>query len=214
MTDTGLVRTPEARPVSPIPDVPRPDWAGRRERWPDPEGVLRDLGVGAGTSLVDVGTGAGLFSLPAAAVVAPAPVYVIHPDGTLLDELEAAALDAGLENVSTVSGRAGELSSLLPERVDTVLVVSGFAELSAPTAFAEQVSRSLNPGGRLVVVEWREDSGSATSGEQEPDAPPTAERRSPERLQSLLAPAGLEATAEVDLPPHHYGLVFKRGHDR
>lgn len=215
MTDTGLAETLERSAVTQRPDIPRSEWAARRERWPDPQSILRKLGIEAGTSVVDVGAGAGFFSLPAADVVAPAPVYVIHPDGTLLDELEAAALDGGLDNVETVSGRASELAALLPERVDAVLVVSSFHSLSAPTAFAEQVSRSLNPGGRLVVVEWREEpTDEGAPGGEEPHAPSAADRLALERLASLVAPAGLEVALEVDLPPHHYGLVFKRGHDR
>ena len=195
----------------PLPDIPRSDWAARRERWPDPAEVLRELGVEAGTSLVDVGAGAGFFALPAAEVVGPAPVYVIHPDGTLLDELEAAALDAGLENVTTVSGSASELSTLLPERVDVVLVASGFHAVEEPTAFAEQVARSLRPGGRFVVVEWRD--GTTEEGGGGPLEPDAEDRIPPERMETLVAPAGLEVAERVDLPPEHYGLVFMRGHD-
>lgn len=197
--------------MTPVPDLPRPDWAARRERWPDPGGVLRDLGVEAGTSLVDVGVHAGYFALPAASLVAPAPVYVIHPDGTLLDELDAAALDAGLGNVTTISGSASGLSALLPERVDVVLVAGSFRAIEGPTAFAEQVARSLRPGGRFVVLE---SGAGSTAGEGSTAGPTAADRPSPEPVESLVAPTGLEVAARVDLPAEGQGLVFMRGHDR
>lgn len=207
MTDTGLTTPAEPGAVDEIPDVPRRDWTRRRERWPDPAAILRELGVGAGTSVVEVGVGAGYFALPAAAIVDPAPVYVILRDGTLLDELCAAALEADLDNLVTISGRAGELSALLPARVDAVLLVDSLGPVETPTAFAEQVARSLEPGGRFIVVERRDEAPAAE------DSPSSADRLPPERVRSVVAPAGFEVDREVDVRPDHYALVLKRGHD-
>lgn len=188
------------------------DWW--RELWPEPEAVLREFGVEAGTSVADVGCGDGHFSIPVAELVAPASVYAIDVDGTMLDEIEARALERDLENVVTVSGDARELSSLLPEPVDLVLLANTFHGVEAPTAFAEQVSRSLRPGGRFVVVNWRDLPRGKTTVLGEERGPPPELRMTPEETRSVVAPAGFEGVREVDLPPYHYGLVFRRSHDR
>lgn len=203
-----------ARAVDRFENTRQPDRDWWRELWPDPESVLRQLGVEAGVTLADVGCGDGHFTLPAAELVAPAPVYAIDVDGTMLDEIEARAVERGVENVVTVSGDARELSSLLPERVDVVLVANTFHGVEAPTAFAEQVSRSLEPGGRFVVVNWRDLPPGETTVLGEPRGPPAATRQTPEETRSVVAPADFEVVRDVDLPPYHYGLVFGRSHDR
>jgi SAM-dependent methyltransferase len=201
------------RDVERFPNTRQPDRDWWTELWPDPESVLADLGLHEGDSVADVGCGDGYFTLAAADLVAPGRVFAIDVDGTLLDEIEAAALDRGVENVTTVSGDARSLASLLPEPVDVVLVVNTFHGVEAPTAFAEQVSRSLRPGGRFVVVNWRDVPRGETTVPGEPRGPPSDRRMGRTVTRSVVTPAGFEAVRDVDLPPYHYGLVFKRGHD-
>lgn len=192
----------------------QPDREWWRELWPDPEAVLGGLGLDAGDSLADAGCGYGHFTIPAAELVAPAPVYAVDVDGTMLDEIEAHALEREVENVVTVSGDARELSALLPERVDVVLIANTFHGVEAPTAFAEQAFRSLRPGGRFAVVNWRDVPREETTVLGAPRGPPPELRKTPDETRSVVAPAGFEVAREVDLPPYHYGLVFRRSHDR
>lgn len=212
--DTGLSSRVLGRPVDRFPHTRQPDGTWWRELWPEPAAVLRDLDVEAGDSLADVGCGSGHFAIPAAEVVAPAPVYAVDVDGTLLDEVEAMALERGVENVVTVSGDARVLASLLPERVDVVFVANTFHGVEAPTAFAEQAYRSLRPGGRFVVVNWRDVPPEETPVRGEPRGPPAEVRTTPRETRSVVEPAGFDVRAEVDLQPHHYGMVFGRSHDQ
>lgn len=163
----------------------------------DPAGVLDQLGVGPGAVIADVGCGEGGFTLPAAERAAPGTVYAVDPDGLYLDEIEARAIERGLENVVTISGRVDEFGALLPEPVDLVLVVGGFSAVDAPTAFARAVSRALRPDGRFVVI----DCGGRSAGS------------GPGSVRSAVAPADLTSVRELSLPGGRYGLVFKRRHD-
>lgn len=208
-----MTRPAESHVVDRFPNTRHPDGDWWAELWPDPEGVLRKLGLEAGRSVVDVGCGDGHFTLPAAEIVAPATVYAIDVDGICLDEIEAHALERDVENVTTVSGDARSLADLLPEPVDVVLVANTFHGVEAPTAFAEQVWRTVNPGGRFVIVNWRDVPPSESTVGAEPRGPPWDRRLSPAETRSVVRPAGFEAAAEIDLPPHHYALVFAREHD-
>jgi SAM-dependent methyltransferase len=194
-------------------NTPQPDREWWRELWPDPAGVLADLGLESGRSLADVGCGDGHFTIPAAELAAPATVYAVDADGTMLDEVDARAVGRRIDNVVTVSGDARKLSSLLPERVDLVLIANTFHGVEAPTAFAEQVSRSLRPGGRFAIVNWRDRPAEETTVLGEPRGPPDSLRMPPEETRSAVAPAGFELVREVDLPPYHYGSIFRRAHD-
>lgn len=171
--------------------------------WPEPTGVLETLGLSAGTALAIVRAGSGHLAIPAAAHVSPATVYAVDGDGTVADELEALAIERGVENLVTIAAGTNVFAAELPELVDAVLIADALGDLDAPTAFAEQASRALRPGGRLLVVNRRvvseEDGSSAMS---------------PDDTCRLLSIAGFEQVREVDLPPDHYGLVFERAHDR
>lgn len=188
----------------------QPDRDWWRQLWPDPDAVLRQLGLGADTSVADVGCGDGYFALPAAELVAPATVYAVDLDAGLLADLEADAAAAGSANVETVEGDARRLDELLPAPVDAALVANTFHGVEDPATFAGTVARALRPGGRLLVVNWHDRPREETPVAGEPRGPPTEFRLSPAATVEAVAPAGFEPAATVDLPPHHYGLVLER----
>lgn len=210
----GLPSGAVGRDVDRFPNARQADREWWSELWPDPGSVLADLGLDADESVADVGCGDGYLTLAIAETVAPAPVYAVAVDGTLLDEVEVGALERGIENVTTISGDARSLASLLPDPVDVVLVANTFHGVEAPAALAEQVSRSLSPGGRFVVVNWHDVPPEETTVLGEPGGPPAARRMTMEETRSVGKTAGFRAIEEVDLPPYHYGIVFKREHDR
>lgn len=188
----------------------QPDRGWWRQLWPDPAAVLRRLGLAADVSLADVGCGDGYFALPAAELVAPATVYAVDLDASLLAELEADAAAAGPANVETIEGDARRLDELLPEPVDAALVANTFHGVEDPATFAGTVARALRPGGRLLVVNWHDRPREETPVAGEPRGPPTELRLSPAATAEAVAPAGFEPVETVDLPPHHYGLVLER----
>lgn len=180
-----------------------PDRAAWRSAWPAPAEVFEALGLDAGTSLAVVCAGAGHLALPAASHLSPGQVYAVDRDGTVADELEALAMEEGVENLVTVAADANVFAAELPDLVDAVLIADTLGALDAPTAFAEQASRALRPGGRLLVVDRQPASA---AGETAPMAPDAARR--------LVAIAGFEPVREVELSGDRYGLVFERAHDR
>lgn len=192
------------------PNTRQPDWEWWGELWPDPAGVLRRLGLGPDTSLADVGCGDGYFTLPAAELVAPARVYGVDIDGDLVEALESRATAADVGNVVSIEGDARALDDLLPAPVETVLVANTFHGIEDSASFARAAARSLTPGGRLVVVNWRAQPREATTVDGQPRGPPIDRRLSPEATVEALSPAGFEPVKTVDVPPYHYGIVFER----
>ena len=183
----------------------QPDREWWTALWPDPEGTLRDLGVEDGT-LVDVACGDGYFTLAAADLVDR--VYAVDVDPELLDRLEAAAEDAGLENVEPLEGDARALPSLLPERVEAALFANTFHGVDDREGFAGSVRESLREGGRFAVVNWHDRPPEETTVLGEPRGPPEDLRMTPAETVAAVEPAGFETVETVELEPYHYGVVF------
>jgi len=189
----------------------QPDWDWWGRLWPVPGESLRELGVRSGDTVAEIGSGNGYFALPAARITDPGTVYALDVDESLLAELSHLAEQQGIENVTTVAGDARALSEHLPERVDTVMIANTFHGVDDPETFVRQAFGALRPGGRFVVVNWRDRPREETEIAGEPRGPPTELRLSPEETErTVLDAAALTLEEAIDLPPYHYGLVFER----
>lgn len=188
----------------------QPDWDWWGELWPQPKQVLADLGIEPGESLADIGSGNGYFTLSAAELVAPAPVYAVDIDADLLEDLRENAEEAGLSNIERILGDARELESLLPESVDVVLIANTFHGVEEPTTFAKQAYQSLTSDGRLIVVNWHDRPKEETPVAGEPRGPPEGLRLTPEQTKESLATAPFSELRIVGLPPHHYAVIGER----
>lgn len=187
----------------------QPDWDWWGTLWPEPTETLRAVGVAAGQSVADVGSGNGYFALPLAELVDGGPVYAIDVDERLLAELSTAADDRGYDNVECVHGDARDLADVVPEPVDTVLVANTFHGVERPVELARQARRSLRPGGRFVVVNWRDLPRGETTVNGEPRGPPEDLRMPAERARTVVGEA-FERVELRDLPPYHYAAVGTR----
>lgn len=189
----------------------QPDWDWWGKLWPTPGATLRELGIDRGTTLAEVGSGDGYLALPAARIVAPAPVYAVDLEADLLADLEDIASMQGIENVHTIRGDARHLDEILPEPVEAVLLANAFHGVDDRERLLEAVANSLRPGGTFVVVNWVDRPREETTLGGEPRGPPTELRVGPdETREAVLEGADFAVDRAVELPPYHYGLVFER----
>lgn len=190
-------------PATAMPD--RDWWAAL---WPDPEDVVHSLGVRLGMVVVDLCCGDGYFTAPLAQIVG-GEVYGVDIDPAMLEQARAEFERAGTTVLGLFCADACDLPTLLPGTVDFVLMANTFHGVPEKTALARAVATVLNPGGRFAIVNWHRFPCERTVILGKPRGPKTEMRMSPEEVCAVVEPAGFTLQEVVELPPFHYGAIFR-----
>lgn len=171
-----------------------------RQKLLQPAKLLRSLGLRAGDTLADIGCGPGFFTLPAAEIVgARGLVYAADIQGDMLSTVKTRAAEANLTNVQVIKSSDTQVP-IRPASVDMALMAFILHELDQRARFLHRVSRLLKPTGKLVVIEW----------EQQSDAPgpPANIRISAEDVIKDGEAAGLALAEQRSLNALHYLCVL------
>jgi SAM-dependent methyltransferase len=179
----------------PATAMPDPDWW--EVLWPEPEKVLEKLGVKPGLVAIDLCCGDGLFTVPLAACFRQ--VYAIDLDSQLL--MRASVRIAGTQNCTFIQGDAYEVASLVPERVDYVLLANTFHGVPDKERFSGAVASILVPGGQFIIVNWHAVPREQTVVLGQPRGPRSEMRMDPADVARAVEPAGLRLSHVVELPP-------------
>ncbi len=198
MTATG-----DIFPATVMPD--RDWWAAL---WPDPEGTLRALGITPEMTVLDLCCGDGWFTAPLARLTG-GKVYALDLDPAMLAAARAEVETAGATVLGWLEGDARDLHKLLEKKVDYVLIANTFHGVPDQTGLARVVAAILNPGGRFAVVNWHAQPREETPVLGQKRGPRTEMRMTPEQTCAVVEPGGFVLDEVVELPPYHYGAVFR-----
>ena len=172
----------------------------KRDAWQMPARVIEALALKPNQSVADVGAGTGYFSTRIARAVPAATVYAVDIEPAMVGYLRKRADTEHLKNVVAV--QANEASPNLPKPVDMVLIVDTYHHLPNRVAYFRDLRKSLQPGGRVAIVDFRKDS---------PEGPPVEFRFTAEQIESELREAGYRLDARHDYLPRQHFLVFRVG---
>jgi len=171
----------------------------------DPAGVLAIFGLDSGVhDLVEFGCGYGTFTL-AAAGIASGTVHALDIEPDLVSVVEQKCSESGITNVAaTVRDFVAEGSGLADNSMDAALLFN-ILHHEEPVALMKEASRVLKPNGVLAVIHWNHDPAT-------PRGPAMEIRPRPEQCVEWGREAGLRFNEQDrhDLPPHHYGLLFRK----
>jgi len=129
-------------------------WEAMLADWIEPatEAMLAMANIDSGTRVLDLASGAGSQTLSAARRVG-AQGHVVASDisETMLQHVRENARAAGLDNVSTLAGAAGDLD-VDGESFDAVICRLGLMLFAEPAKALAAVRRAVRPGGKVSVV--------------------------------------------------------------
>jgi ubiquinone/menaquinone biosynthesis C-methylase UbiE len=127
--------------------------ASWRDRWQQPEVVIRSLALQPGSRVADIGAGGGYFTFRLADAVGPAgKVYAVDIDEGNLEFIANQATKRGYRNIETILAKPDD--PLLPEKtVDLIFTCNTYHHLTDRTNYFQSASRYLRPGGRVAVID-------------------------------------------------------------
>jgi len=126
---------------------------GSREKWQHVDEIFTAAGIGAGSSVADVGAGDGFLTLRMAPIVGEnGHVFAIDISDAKVQTLKRRVADAHLSNVEIVKG--DEDDPRLPAgQLDAVIILNSYHEMPRFREILQHIRASLKPGGRLLIAE-------------------------------------------------------------
>jgi predicted methyltransferase len=129
--------------------------------------VVETLNVRPGDTAADVGCGDGFYTIPLARFLGPSgKVYAEDISDAELIKLKEHLGKEGLKNVEVIKG-AEDDPKLPADRLDAVLIVNSYHEMTAHAAMLRRVHDALKPGGTFVLMEGIWDSREAQSRDEQ-----------------------------------------------
>ena len=158
----------------------------------------------SGKRIMDVGVGTGYFAFRMSPHVGEkGKVLGVDIQQEMLDLLEAKAKKLGITNVKGVLGDVKD-PKLPKEGVDLVLMVDVYHEFSYPYEMMVAIKKSLKPGGRVALVEYRKEDRKVPIK--------LVHKMTEAQCKKEMAAVGLEwVKTDGSLPRQHVAIFRKKG---
>jgi SAM-dependent methyltransferase len=167
--------------------------------------VLAIFGLDRGVQdVVEFGCGYGTFTL-AAAGCAAGTVHALDIEPEMVAVVRQKCAVADINNVqAAVRDFVAEGTGLADNSMDAALLFN-ILHHEEPVALMQEALRVLKPNGMLAVIHWNFDPTT-------PRGPALEIRPRPEQCIAWGREAGFRYHEwnRYDLPPYHYGLLFKK----
>lgn len=172
----------------------------------DPLLLFKMTDIKKNHTVLDAGSGTGYLSMIASRMIGDGgKVYSfdIHKDG--IDILKMRIEHGGFNNIDA---RVLDITEPLPvddNEIDLAIfsnVLHGFIFNEEIDPVLKNIERTVKPGGQVAIVEFLK--------EETEFGPPVDERFSPEEIEKVMKPAGLEMKDNSRISDNHYLAVFQK----
>lgn len=116
------------------------------------EALVKEIGIRAGLTVLDLGCGDGTTALPAAKL--GAQVLGVDISSNLVAAGNRRAKEAGLKNLEFVEGDACNLGIIENKTFDRVVSIFGAMFAPKPFDVAKEMVRVTKPGGVITMGNW------------------------------------------------------------
>lgn len=199
----GIGKFFHGREIAQVMGHPGIGWLERDEREKEeaPGKALAAMDLAPDAVVADIGAGSGFYSFRISPKVPQGKVMAIDIQPEMLEFLAKRSAELKITNVIPHLGAIDDLK-LPPSSLDAALLVDAYHEFSQPAEMLASLVRSLKPGGRVFLLEFRGEDPAV------PIKPLHKMTEAQARLE--FEAAGLRfVTNRSDLPWQHF-MVFQR----
>lgn len=165
-----------------------------RDAWQKPHDVIMALALKKTETVADIGAGTGYFSRRFARHAGA--VWAVDIDPKLLEILSKGKPD----NLKLVHAKTDD-PSLPAGAVDTIFICDVWHHIDGRPAYLLKLKKALKPGGRIVVIDFKEG--------KLPVGPPPSMKIAEKEMVREFAAAGFQVSQRHDILPHQYFLEFR-----
>jgi len=182
------------------------DWLERSSREEEERLTLlvRSLQLKPGEVVADIGAGSGVISLRMAEQLLPdGKVFAVDVQDEMLERLKANCERFGIKNIEPVKGTQVK-TGLKPGSVDLAIMVDVYHEFEFPYEMMNDIAKSMKPGGRVVLVEYRKEDPTVPIKE--------IHKMSQEQAKKEVEQKefGMKWTETIDVLPRQHILIFTK----
>jgi SAM-dependent methyltransferase len=199
----GIGKFFHGREIAKVMGHPAIGWLERdeREREEAPSRAIDALELASTAVIADIGAGSGYYSFRISPKVPLGKVMAVDIQPEMLTFLEKRSAELGITNVVPHLGKVEDLA-LPPGSLDAALLVDAYHEFSHPAEMLGSLFRSLKPGGRIFLLEFRA---------EDPRVPIKALHKMTEAQAKLeFESAGFRLVSNRRHLPWQHFLVFER----
>ncbi len=171
----------------------------------EPHNVIGQMELQSGMRVADLGAGVGLLSIAAAKAVGDAgKVYAVEVQKNLIERLKNQTREARVHNVEALWGDIERVQGthLKDMAVDAVIASNVLFQVTDKNGFVAEVTRILKPGGKVLLVDWRESYRGM--------GPHIEQVVTEVEAKNLFEKAGFRLVKKIDAGQHHYGIIFRK----
>jgi ubiquinone/menaquinone biosynthesis C-methylase UbiE len=181
----------------------------RREEWEKTSKIVESLGIKAGDTIADIGSGPGNYTFRFSNLVGEkGKVYAIDTVNDHVRYVKTTAEKFGIKNIQTIETN-GDTISVPEASLDYAYMCSlyhniyGLTKEESRTSFIKSIHKGLKPGGILYVV----DNALVTNKKELPYHGPYIAK---ELIEGQLKFYGFKFVKDYAFTPQRYVLVFKK----
>ncbi len=167
-----------------------------------PERILEQINLQGDETAADFGAGAGGFAIPLAQRLKDGRVYAFDIQREALSALESLAKSKRIYNIKSVvcDLEQERATKLADSSVDLALIANLLFQSKNHKAILTEASRILKKGGRLAIVDWREDYFFG----------PREGKISQKDLENSVFDCALDVVKKLDAGQSHFALLIEK----